>query len=120
MFQLIINGLISGAIISLGAIGLSMIYDILGLVNFAHGDYMTLGSYLTFFFTIAVLQPLNLSIELTVLFSAIIAILGVGFFSIALDKIIWKKLREKRAGTVTLLITAIGLALALRNGIKFI
>ena len=38
-----INGLSSGAIYALGAVGLSLVYGILKLVNFAHGDFMTLG-----------------------------------------------------------------------------
>lgn len=121
MLDLVLNGIITGSIIALGAIGLSMIYDILDLVNFAHGDFMTFGGYLTFFFSLTFFKPIPfLPIEVDILLSAILAIIGVGLFSIFLDKIIWKKLREDGAGTVTLLITAIGVALALRNGIVFI
>lgn len=121
MLQLFLNGLITGSIIALGAIGLSMIYDILGLVNFAHGDFMTFGGYLTFFISLTFLRPISfIPLTYDLLLSAILAIIGVGLFSILLDKIIWKKLRKKGAGTVTLLITAIGIALALRNGIVFI
>ncbi|MGL5034667.1 MAG: ABC transporter permease subunit, partial [Microcystaceae cyanobacterium] len=45
--QLIFNGLSVGSIIALAAVGLTLTYGILRLSNFAHGDFMTLGAYLT-------------------------------------------------------------------------
>ena len=42
---LVVNGIFLGAIIALGAIGLTLIYGILNFANIAHGDYMTLGAY---------------------------------------------------------------------------
>ena len=45
--QLVINGIAIGSILALAAIGLTLTYGILKLSNFAHGDYMTLGAYLT-------------------------------------------------------------------------
>lgn len=120
MIQLILNGIITGSIIALGAIGLSMVYDILNLVNFAHGDFMTLGGYLTFFFSIILTNMLPIPFMFKMIAAAVLSIIGVGLFSILLDKLIWKKLRKQGAGTVTLLIAAIGVALALRNSIVFI
>jgi len=45
--QLFVNGIAVGSIIALAAIGLTLTYGILRLANFAHGDFMTLGAYLT-------------------------------------------------------------------------
>ena len=45
--QLIINGIAVGSIIALAAVGLTLTYGILRLSNFAHGDFLTLGAYLT-------------------------------------------------------------------------
>lgn len=46
--QLFVNGIAVGSIIALAAVGLTLTYGILRLSNFAHGDFMTLGAYLTF------------------------------------------------------------------------
>lgn len=45
--QLVLNGLSVGSILALAAVGLTLTYGILRLSNFAHGDYMTLGAYIT-------------------------------------------------------------------------
>ena len=47
---LVVNGVFLGAIIALGAIGLSLVFGILNFANIAHGDYMITGAYLAFFF----------------------------------------------------------------------
>ena len=47
--ELIVNGLFLGAMIALGAIGISLIYGILRFAHIAHGDFMTFGAYVTFF-----------------------------------------------------------------------
>ena len=51
MLQLFVNGLVLGSILALTAIGLSMTYSILNFANFAHGDFLALGAYLTFVFS---------------------------------------------------------------------
>ena len=48
LIQLIVNGIALGSIIALAAVGLTLTYGILRLSNFAHGDFLTLGAYLTF------------------------------------------------------------------------
>ena len=57
-----INGLSSGAIYALGAVGLSLVYGILKLVNFAHGDFMTLGGYVAFAINVSAGAPLWVAI----------------------------------------------------------
>ncbi|MEE9516718.1 MAG: hypothetical protein V3V52_06420, partial [Candidatus Adiutricales bacterium] len=49
MLELFVFGIVHGSIIALGAIGLTLIYGILGFANFAHGDLMTAGAYLALF-----------------------------------------------------------------------
>ena len=58
MLQLIVYGLISGSILALGAIGLTLIYGILNFANFAHGDLMALGAYLALFFKVSLALPM--------------------------------------------------------------
>lgn len=58
LIQLLVNGVAVGSIIALAAVGLTLIYGILRLANFAHGDFMTLGAYLTLIAN-AIVAPLQ-------------------------------------------------------------
>ncbi len=109
--QYIKNGIVVGSILSLGAIGLTTIYKILGFPNFAHGDFLTFGAYM-----VLLGLSLNLPTILSVLFAIGISIVLV----LVLEKSLWEPLREKGAGDITMLIASIGLALFLRNFIRFL
>ncbi len=109
--QLLINGIAVGSIIALAAVGLTLTYGILRLANFAHGDFMTLGAYLTLLFNgfgINVWVAMGLGAAGTV---------GAMVLS---EKLLWAPMRNRRATSTTLIIISIGLALFLRNGIIFL
>ncbi|MBC7971703.1 MAG: branched-chain amino acid ABC transporter permease [Verrucomicrobia bacterium] len=106
--QLVVNGLAVGSIIALAAIGLTLTYGILRLSNFAHGDFMTLGAYLTLLVNTA-----GLNIWLSMLVGAGLTVVAV----LLSEKLIWSPMRTRRASSTTLIIISIGLALFLRNGI---
>lgn len=112
LLQYLVNGLILGSIIALTAIGLSLVYGILNLPNFAHGDYLTLGAYLAFFF--------SASMGLNLLLAAFAAMALAAAFGVALDRVVWRPMRKKKAGLVTLLITSMGVAFALRYTIQLL
>ncbi|MGI0489066.1 branched-chain amino acid ABC transporter permease [Pantanalinema rosaneae CENA516] len=106
--QLLLNGISVGSIIALAAVGLTLTYGILRLSNFAHGDLMTLGAYLTLF-----ANGMGINIWLSVLLGCAATILGV----LLSEQLIWAPMRFKRATSTTLIIISIGLALFIRNGI---
>ncbi|MEA2074305.1 MAG: branched-chain amino acid ABC transporter permease [Euryarchaeota archaeon] len=112
MLQLVVNGLVLGSILALAAIGLSMMYSILNFANFAHGDFLALGAYLTFVFSVILGVHLILAGAIAVVITALVAV--------CCDYVIWKPMRKKGAGSVTLIIISIGLALFLRNLIIFL
>jgi neutral amino acid transport system permease protein len=112
MLQLLVNGLVVGSIIALAAIGLSMIYGILNFANFAHGDFLALGAYLSFVFSVMLGLHFVLAGALAVVLTALIAV--------CCDYVIWKPMRAKGADRVALIIISIGLALFLRNLIIFL
>ncbi len=112
MLQLVINGLVLGSILALAAIGLSMMYSILNFANFAHGDFLALGAYLTFVFSVILGIHFILAGAIAVVITALVAV--------CCDYVIWKPMRNKGAGSVTLIIISIGLALFLRNLIIFL
>ena len=106
--QLIFNGIAIGSILALAAIGLTLTYGILNLSNFAHGDFMTLGAYLTW---LANTSGLNIWLAMSLgAVGTIIAMLIAEF-------LLWKPMRDRRATDTTLIIISIGLALFVRNGI---
>lgn len=112
LLQTTINGIASGSIYALGAIGLSLVYAILKLVNFAHGDFMTLGGYVAFAVNVSLGMPLVVAILAAV---AAIAVLGL-----VTEAIIWRPMRNRGAGVMQLLLLSIGFAFVLRNTILFI
>lgn len=109
--QLFVNGMAVGSIIALAAVGLTLTYGILRLANFAHGDFMTLGAYLTL-----LANSTGMNIWLAMLLGAI----GTVAAMLLSEKLLWSKMRSVRATATTLIIISIGLALFIRNGIILI
>lgn len=109
--QLIFNGIAIGSVIALAAVGLTLTNGILRLSNFAHGDFMTLGAYLTW---------LSNTSGLNLLFSVLIGASGTVIAMLISEYLLWKPMRNRRASTTTLTIISIGLALFIRNGILLI
>jgi neutral amino acid transport system permease protein len=107
-----VNGLSLGAIYALGAVGLTLVYGILRLVNFAHGDFLTFGAYMGFLVNVTWGVPLVLAIPFAM---ATTALLGVGF-----ELILWRPLRGRGAGLLQLLLTSIGLALVIRSAVQYV
>src|SRR5918995_395095 len=107
-----LNGLSLGAIYALGAVGLTLVYAILRLVNFAHGDFLTFGAYMAYLVNVTWGMPLIVAI-----FWAMAMTAALGIF---LEKVMWGPMRAKGAGMLQLLLMAIGLALVIRFTIQFI
>ena len=107
-----INGLSLGAIYALGAVGLTLVYGILKLVNFAHGDFLTFGAYMAYLVNVTWEMPLVLGIAF--------AIATTAFLGIVLEKVMWAPMRSRGAGMLQLLLMAIGLAFVIRYGIQFV
>jgi len=123
--QLVVYGIISGSIITLGAIGLSLTYGILKFANFAHGDIMSLGAFVALFF-LAIFRVANLptqpfyplSFGLPLILAFILGMITTGVVAIVIDKILYRRLRT--TGSVTLLIASVGVSFVLRNFIQFV
>ncbi|MBO5292097.1 MAG: branched-chain amino acid ABC transporter permease [Lachnospiraceae bacterium] len=106
--QSLINGLNQGAIYALVALGYSMVYGIIRMINFAHGDFIMVGAY-TLFYTI----PLMVSMGMPAWLSVIIAILVCVIIGVAVEVIAYKPVRG--AGSMSALITALAMSLFLEN-----
>ena len=106
-----LNGLTLGSIYALGAVGLTLVYGILKLVNFAHGDFLTFGAYMAYLVNVTWGMPLVVAVFWAM---AATALLGVFF-----ERLMWGPMRAKRAGLLQLLLMAIGLAFLLRSTIQW-
>jgi neutral amino acid transport system permease protein len=101
-----VNGLSLGAIYALGAVGLTLVYGILKLVNFAHGDFLTFGAYMAYLVNVTWGMPLVVGVFWAMIATALIGIL--------FERLLWGPMRAKRAGFLQLILMSIGLAFLLR------
>lgn len=107
-----VNGFVTGSYFALGAIGLTLVYGILKVVNFAQGDMLTFGAYVAFLFNVTIGMPLGIALLAAI---AATAALGVAF-----ELGIWGPVRRRGAGLLQLLLIAIGLAFVIRNAIQMV
>ena len=110
--QQIVNGLSLGSIYALIALGYTMVYGVLRLINFAHGDVYMVGAYVGYYLSrkMAGREPSFVSAFIVMLGAmAACALLGL-----VIERLAYRPVR--RASRLTLLITAIGVSLFLENG----
>lgn len=110
LLQQIINGISLGSIYALIALGYTMVYGIIKLINFAHGDVYMVGAYIGY--------VCMTKFQLGFLPSLLIAMVVCTLLGIAIEKIAYKPLRN--ATRIAVLITAIGVSLFLEYGTMFI
>ena len=110
ILQVLIFGIVLGSIITLGAVGLSLLFGILRFANFAHGDMMTVGAYLALVFVAGLGWPIYAAFPMALAGGAVVAI--------AIDRVLYKRLR--RTAPVILLISSFGVALMLRSLVQLI
>lgn len=103
----LINGLNTGSIYALVAIGYTMVYGIIRLINFAHGEIMMFGAYFAFLFAFTL--PFDLPFIVVIIISMFLA----AVMGMLIERIAYKKLRK--APRISALITAIGMSLFLQN-----
>ena len=112
--QQLVNGLTLGSIYGLIAIGYTMVYGIIGMINFAHGDIFMIGAFIAlivYLFLVSVFLSIN--VVLFLLIMMIVAMLMTSLWNWAIEKVAYRPLR----GSFRLapLITAIGMSIALSN-----
>ena len=110
--QLVANGLVTGSVYAIAAVGVSLVYGILRLVNFAYGDFMAFGAFIAF----GVNGPLHQSMVV----AAAAGMAATAALSLVLDAVLWYPLRVRRAGFMSLFLASIGLALVLRQALLLV
>ena len=108
-FMQFINGLNIGSIYALIALGYTMVYGIAKLINFAHGDVIMVGAYISF---------ISMKFGLPWWLAVIISIVACAVLGVVMEKVAYKPLRK--ASRISLLITAIGISYLLQNAFQLI
>lgn len=124
--QFLIDGLLNGSMIGLGAIGVTLTYSILRFSNFAHGDFMAWGTYATLTVVSAIgaivgkvhpFAPLSFGWPL-----AIALLVGMGFtglLALGLDAVLFARLRAK-GQTIIVVMASFGASMAMRSLLEFL
>jgi len=114
-FQELVNGVTTGALYSLIALGFSMVYGVLKLLNFAHGDLYMVGAYIGFFVIqwFGGAQHLSIAVPLLLVIMFVLAAGLVGGLGVAIERFAYRPLRD--APRIAPLITAIGVSFFLES-----
>ncbi len=125
--QFVADGLLVGAMIGLGAIGVTLTYSILRFANFAHGEFIAWGAYAAFlaagligYFAGREIPSLGpFSFGWPVLLAGLAAMVLTGFLALALDLVLFKRLRL-RGNAIIMVMASFGASMALRALLEFI
>ncbi len=112
LLQQIVNGLVVGSVYALVALGYTMVYGILQLINFAHGDIVMIGA-LTALFTASALLGAGVPPILALVISIFVAMLVCAVIGVATERLAYRPLRN--APRLAPLITAIGVSILLQQ-----
>jgi branched-chain amino acid transport system permease protein len=108
ILDLTAEGIRFGLVLAVASLGLSLVFAVTGLTNFAHGELVTFGALAAFFFSASVF-------ELPIVIAAVLAVIAGGFFGSANELVLFRPLRRRRSGNISLIVVTIGLGLFLRN-----
>ena len=108
--QLLVEGIKFGSIIAITAVGLSLIFGTTGLINFAHGELVTLGATVAFILNASVLGP-----QLQLIPAVLVTVAFGAAFGGVLELGLWQPLRRRGIGRIQLFIVSIGLSLLIRQ-----
>lgn len=125
--QFVVDGLLIGAMIGLGAIGVTLTYSILRFANFAHGEFIAWGAYATVVGVAAIgfvsgqtMRPIApFSFGWPLIVAGLVAMALTGLLALALDASLFRLLR-KRGTAITMVMASFGASMALRSLLEFI
>ena len=124
--QNILNGLSIGSVYAIFALGYTLIFSILGIINFAHGAVFTLGAYFTYFLMggrsgfngllANAALPIKLSFAPALLLGSVLA----GLVGVAIERLAFRPLRQQGADSLLTVVSSLGVALVIVNLIQYL
>jgi branched-chain amino acid transport system permease protein len=113
----LVAGLTLGSLYGLMALGYSMVYGVLKLLNFAHGEVFMIGSYIGYFVLVALGGTLNPAVPVALLIVLMFgaAMIGSGVLGVVIERFAYRPLREAKAPRIAPLISALGVSFVLQQ-----
>jgi branched-chain amino acid transport system permease protein len=125
MIFTLVSGLATGGTYAIFAIGYTLIFSILGIINFAHAAVFTLGAYFTYVLmgrgiNAGLLKDVDFPFEMTFIVAMLVAALLAGLISILIDLIAFRPLRVRKADSLLALVTSLGITIVIVNLIQYL
>ncbi|MEQ1942060.1 branched-chain amino acid ABC transporter permease [Mesorhizobium sp. VNQ89] len=126
--QALMDGLIAGSMIGLGAVGITLTYSILRFANFAHGELIAWGAYIAFavaaalgMLSGALTTPIGpFSFGWALVIATIVAVMLNGGLALLVDALLFGRLRSQKSAIIIMVMASFGAALTLRSLLEFI
>jgi len=124
--QNLLNGISIGSVYAIFALGYTLVFSILGIINFAHGAVFTLGAYFTYTLSVGqfgingLLSGLNLDLQVPFALSLLIGAVLAGLVGVLLERLAFKPLRIRGADSLLALVSSLGVALVIVNAIQYL
>ena len=110
LFEGLKNGLAMGSIYALMALGYSMVYGIVKMINFAHSEFITIGGFVSYYLAEKILVPSMGKTVGTLLICLLISIIVCVLIGVVTERFAYRPLRKKKSARINALITAIGVS----------
>jgi branched-chain amino acid transport system permease protein len=126
LLQNLLNGLSIGSVYAIFALGYTLVFSILGIINFAHGALFTLGAYFTYalmgeaFGFNGLLANLQLPVKLPFVLALFLGSTLAGLVGIAIEFIAFRPLRRRQSDPLLTVVSSLGIALVIVNVIQYL
>lgn len=126
LLQNLLNGLSIGSVYAIFALGYTLIFSVLGIINFAHGAVFTLGAYLTYSLAVGqfglngLLAGVSLPFKLPFVLALLVGALLSGVAGVAVERLAFRPLRARSADPLLALVSSLGVALILVNLLQYL
>jgi branched-chain amino acid transport system permease protein len=126
IIQNLLNGLSVGSVYAIFALGYTLVFSILGIINFAHGAVFTLGAYFTYIFMggafgfNGLLANLRLPIALPFAIALILSGTLSGLVGVAIERLAFRPLRQRNADPLLTVVSSLGVAFVIVNVIQYL
>lgn len=124
--QGLVDGLATGGVYAIFALGYTLIFSILGIINFAHGAVFAIGAYLTYallgarFDFNGLLANAQLPFALPFILALALSALGCGLLGVGMDWVVFRPLRQRQADTLLTVVASLGAAIFLTHLIQYL
>lgn len=124
--QQLLNGISIGSIYAIFALGYTLVFSILGIINFAHGAIFTLGAYLTYalmggaFGVNGLLANAQLPVQLPFVVALILGSAIAGLVGVGIERVAFRPLRQRGADPLLTVVSSLGVAVVIVNLLQFL